>query len=95
MKNTHSDIITDNQIAHVWVSPSTGERVELDPTFYENNGTPIVGDDEEDALYVHTEVRHLGQLLDEVAATIKLLKQVANVEGTIALERAYNKFKGC
>jgi hypothetical protein len=91
MKQTHSNIVNDSRISHRWVSPFTNDSVEVDPAFYENNGTPIVGDDEEDALYVHTEVQDLGQLLDAVADTINQLTG----EQKQILENAYLKFSSC
>lgn len=47
--------IEDSKIRHVWVGDSDKD-VYVDPTFYEENGTPVDPDTGDDMNYSHTEV---------------------------------------
>ena len=51
--------ISDSAVRHVWRHPTTGEELDVPPTFYEANGTPMDGETGEDYVYVRTEVLHV------------------------------------
>ncbi len=54
--------IDDAKVRHVWAKADGTGEITVDPAFYAENGTPIVGDESEDGdsgedmVYVRTEV---------------------------------------
>lgn len=55
--------ISDSKVRHVWAWPDGTHETTVDPTFYADSGTPICGDDAEEAgfegddmIYVRTEI---------------------------------------
>lgn len=56
MKNKITSIISDDNIANHWKCPECGEAVTITPDFYQNNGTPMCIECDEDMEYTHSEV---------------------------------------
>jgi hypothetical protein len=52
--------VADDQIRHIWMDPSTGKETWVNPSFYEESGNPVAGDDGdndgEDLTYLRTEI---------------------------------------
>ena len=46
----------DDRIRHVWVN-SQGKEFTVSPDFYQDNGTPMDPDLDEDLTYSHTEIK--------------------------------------
>jgi hypothetical protein len=55
--------IKDDKVIHVWECLKCGEKAEVNPTFYEESGTPVCsgekdrGCDGDDMTYVKTQIR--------------------------------------
>jgi len=63
MAKTKWVAIHDNQVRHVWTADCSdkdcendGSTLNISPTFYEENGTPICAFCGEDYIYSHTEI---------------------------------------
>jgi hypothetical protein len=57
--------IPDSKVRHIWAWPDGSNEIAIDPSFYAENGTPVVPDDEgvhanpyagDDMIYVRTEI---------------------------------------
>ena len=48
--------IEDNEIVCVWYCECCDDVIEVNPDFYQDNGTPVCMECDEDMLYSHTEV---------------------------------------
>lgn len=48
--------IPDNQVSNVWEGED-GDQVEVDPTFYQDNGTPVEPETGDDMTYTHTLIK--------------------------------------
>ena len=52
--------ISDSDVRHIWCDPDGENEIEIDPSWYADNGTPMCGEGEydgEDMHYVRTEVQ--------------------------------------
>lgn len=49
--------IEDTCVINIWFCPECGKKAEITPDWYQNNGTPMCSDCDEDMEYNHTEVK--------------------------------------
>jgi hypothetical protein len=49
--------IDDSKVRHVWANEDGSGEVTVDPTFYQDSGTPIDSETGDDLVYVRTEIR--------------------------------------
>ena len=47
-------LLDDNKVIMTWGCPLCNEECEVNPTFYQDNGTPMCTDCDEDMEYLHT-----------------------------------------
>lgn len=52
-------IIDDNKIRHVWRCAECEDEVNIEPSWYQNNGTPVCSDCDTDMEYLHTEINNV------------------------------------
>jgi hypothetical protein len=51
--------IPDSMVRHIWCDPNDESiEIEVDPSWYASNGTPITEETGEDMCYVRTEIKH-------------------------------------
>ena len=50
--------ISDDTIRHVWYCEECEDEVNIEPDWYQNNGTPMCGDCDDDMTYSHTEINN-------------------------------------
>lgn len=48
--------IDDAKVRHVWRCPECEDEVNVSPCWYENTGTPVCADCDEDMKYISTEI---------------------------------------
>jgi ABC-type ATPase with predicted acetyltransferase domain len=48
--------VDDNNVIMVWQCRECGDTVDIDPCFYECNGTPVCIECDEDMAYRHTQI---------------------------------------
>lgn len=51
------EVIDDSKIRHVWLCPECTDEVNIEPDWYQNNGTPMCADCDEDMHYLKTEIQ--------------------------------------
>lgn len=51
-----SKIIDDRRVNNVWYCPECMEKVEVNPDYYAENGTPVCSECDVDMNYHHTEI---------------------------------------
>ena len=50
--------ISDDTIRHVWYCEECEDEVNIKPDWYQNNGTPMCSDCDNDMIYSHTEINN-------------------------------------
>jgi hypothetical protein len=48
--------IEDSKVRHVWANEDGSGEITVDPTFYQDSGTPIDDETGDDLMYVRTEI---------------------------------------
>ena len=48
--------ISDSHVRHVWAREDGSGEITVDPTFYQESGTPIDSETGDDLVYVRTEI---------------------------------------
>lgn len=51
-------LLDDEKLRHVWRCDECGERTVVKPYWYQDNGTPMCTDCDEDMLYDYSEVKN-------------------------------------
>ena len=49
--------IKDNKVILCWKCPECGDTAEVDPTFFQDSGTPMCGECDTDMVYVKTQIQ--------------------------------------
>ncbi len=52
------EVIDDSKIRHVWRCADCEDEINIEPDWYQNNGTPVCSDCDEDMYYLKTEMNH-------------------------------------
>lgn len=52
------DVIPDDKVRHVWYCEECEDEVNIEPDWYQNNGTPMCADCDDDMIYSHTEINN-------------------------------------
>lgn len=50
--------IDDTKVRHVWRCAECSDEINVDPWWYQDNGTPVCTDCNEDMLYLSTEMNN-------------------------------------
>ena len=50
------EVIDDSKIRHVWRCAYCEDEVNIEPDWYQNNGTPVCSDCDADMYYLKTEI---------------------------------------
>lgn len=50
--------IDDSMVRHVWRCEECEDEVNIEPEWYQDNGTPMCGDCDDDMIYSHTEINY-------------------------------------
>jgi len=48
--------IKDSNVEHFWICPTCKDKLSVNPTFYQDNGTPMCTDCDEDMEFLHTKI---------------------------------------
>jgi hypothetical protein len=52
------EVIDDEKVIMIWVCPNCDDKAEINPTFYQDNGTPMCVDGcDTDMVYLKTEIK--------------------------------------
>ena len=52
-------IVDDTKVRHVWRCADCGDEVNISPWWYQDNGTPVCVDCNEDMVYLSTEYNNV------------------------------------
>ena len=52
-------VIDDTKLRHVWRCADCGVQSEVEPWWYQNNGTPVCDDCGDDMAYLSTEMKYV------------------------------------
>lgn len=51
-------VIDDSKLRHVWRCAECTDEINIEPDWYQNNGTPVCSDCDEDMYYLRTEMKN-------------------------------------
>lgn len=51
-------VIDDTKIRHVWRCAECGDEINIPPWYYQDNGTPVCHDCDDDMKYLGAEMNH-------------------------------------